>query len=120
MRLQEAYDKYHARADFYWIYIREAHPTDSSRPARHVRIEQPKTYERRSEVATMCSGDLKLTIPVLVDGMDAQAARSYAAFPDRLYILGPDNRIAVQGGRGPREFSVSEMTAALENLLGKK
>ena len=29
-------------------------------------------------------------------------------------------RIAFQGGRGPREFSVSEMTAALENLLGKK
>ena len=120
MRLQAAYDQFRDRADFYWIYIREAHPIGSRRPARHVRIEQPKTFDQRSAVATQCSGDLKLDIPVLVDGMDDPAARSYAAFPDRLYILGSDSRVAFQGGRGPRGFSVEEMTKTLAELLLRK
>ena len=46
--------------------------------------------------------------------------RAFDGFPDRLYIIGPDARIAFQGGRGPRGFSVDEMETALKKLLAAK
>ena len=120
MRLQEVYEEYKGRADFWWVYIREAHPTDSARPARHVQIEQPKTFLRRTEVAGQCSAGLKLKIPCVVDDMQNTVASAYDAFPDRLYILNAASRIAYKGGRGPRGFSVAAMEDALGSLLAKK
>ena len=102
------------------MYIREAHPTDSARPARHVQVEQPKTFLARMEVATACSAGLHLTIPLLVDDIDNTVMRAFDAFPDRLYIISPDGRIVFQGGRGPRGFSVPEMETALKKLLAAK
>lgn len=118
MRLQEIYERHREKADFYFIYVREAHPSDGLRPAQHVTIAQPKTMERRSEVATLCCSDLHLTIPVLVDDMDDTVARAYNAMPDRLFILAADGTVAYRGARGPRGFDVAEMEQALRRLLG--
>ena len=119
MSLQKVYEQYRDRADFWWVYIREAHPTDSSRPARHVQIEQPKTFLRRKEVANQCSSGLKLNIPCVVDDMKDTVSRAYDAMPDRLYILDAKSNIAFKGGRGPRGFSVGKMEDALRVLLAK-
>ena len=120
MRLQKLYEAHGKQAHFYWVYIREAHPTDSARPARHIQIEQPKTFLRRQEVAITCSVDLNLTFPMLVDDLNDSVSRAFDAMPDRLYIIGQDGRIAYKGGRGPRDFNVAEMQSALEKLLAKK
>ncbi|MBM3837878.1 MAG: hypothetical protein FJ398_07920 [Verrucomicrobia bacterium] len=117
MRLQEVYDCFKDRADFYWIYVREAHPSDGFRPARHVSIEQPTTFGRRTQVASTCSADLKLTIPVLVDDMEDTVAKAYNALPDRLFILNSEGTIAYRGDRGPRGFKVDEMEQALAKLV---
>ena len=85
-----------------------------------MQIEQPKTFLARKEVATECSAGLKLSIPMLVDDIDNTVMRAFDSFPDRLYIIGPDGRIAFQGGRGPRGFSVDEMETALKKLLVAK
>tara|TARA_B100001971_G_scaffold22733_1_gene17731 strand:- start:115 stop:315 length:201 start_codon:yes stop_codon:yes gene_type:complete len=62
---------------------------------------------------------LKLTMPLLVDDINDTVARAFEAFPDRMYIIGKDGRIAYKGGRGPREFSVPEMQEALQKLITK-
>ena len=90
---------------------------DSPRPARHIKIEQPKTFAERTEVAHSCSSALSLTLPMLVDDMENTVAKAYNAFPDRLFILGADGRIAYRGDRGPRGFKVDEMEKALQKLL---
>lgn len=113
------YETYGKQADFYWVYIREAHPTDSARPARHVEIEQPKTYLRRQEVAITCSVNLNLTIPMLVDDLNDTVSRTFDAMPDRLYII-RDGKIAYKGGHGPRGFDVAELESALLKLLPKQ
>ncbi len=118
MRLQKAYETFGKQANFYWVYIREAHPLGSSRPSP-LQIEQPKTFERRQEVAITCSVNLNLTIPMLVDDIDDTVSRAFDAMPDRMYIIGKDGRIAYKGGRGPREFSVPEMQEALQKLITK-
>ncbi|MBN83039.1 MAG: deiodinase [Planctomycetaceae bacterium] len=113
------YETYGKQADFYWVYIREAHPTDSARPARHVEIEQPKTYLRRQEVAITCSVNLNLTIPMLVDDLNDTISRTFDAMPDRLYII-RDGKIAYKGGHGPRGFDVAELESALVRMLPKQ
>lgn len=117
MRLQKVYDAFHNRADFYWIYVREAHASDGPRPARHVEIAQPKTFADRQNVAGACSTQLKLTIPMVVDDMDDTVARAYNALPDRLFLIGADGKIAYRGDRGPRGFKVDELKEALESIL---
>lgn len=102
------------------MYVREAHATDSPRPARHVSIAQPVTYFERQEVASACSSALNVHIPILVDDMDNSVAQAYNAFPDRLFILNANATIAYRGDRGPRGFDVSEMEAALSKLLADK
>jgi type I thyroxine 5'-deiodinase len=115
--LQAAYEKFKDRADFWWIYIREAHAADSKWPAQHVTINQPKTDEERHEVAASCSTALDLKIPLLVDDMADTVNKAYSAWPDRLFILGADGRVAYAGGTGPRWFRVAEMVAELEKLV---
>lgn len=103
--------------DFWFVYIREAHASDSSWPARHVKIAQPRTAEARRKIAAGCAKELELDIPVLVDDMQDTVAKAYAAWPDRLYVLAADGTVAYAGARGPRGFRVDEMVRALEKTL---
>ena len=114
------YEKYKAKADFLWVYIREAHPTGSRRPAKHVEIEQPADFARRLEVATTCCTELKLTLPQLVDDMQDTVAKAYNAMPDRLFVLAADGTVAYRGDRGPRGFDVPGMEQFLAKHLAPK
>ena len=51
--------------------------------------------------------------------MDNKTEQAYAAWPDRLYIVGADGTIAYKGGIGPAGFKAAEMGAALEKLLAR-
>jgi hypothetical protein len=117
VNLQRIYKKYKHKADFVWVYVKEAHPTGSRRPAKHVEIPQPETLDERKDVANKCSGEIKLAMPMVVDDMSNNVATAYNALPDRLFILGADGRIAYRGDRGPRGFSVDGMEQALLKLI---
>ena len=78
MRLNQVYEKFRDRADFWWIYTREAHASDSSRPSRKVKIEQHKSFEDRRKAAASCTKNIKLEIPMLVDDMKDTVTDAYA------------------------------------------
>ncbi len=99
------------------MYTREAHASDGHRPARHVEIAQPKTWEERTDVAKRCSAALDLKIPQLVDDMKDTIAKAFHGMPDRLFVLGADGKIAFRGERGPRGFDVAAMETALKPLV---
>lgn len=40
----------------------------------------------------------------------------YAAWPERLYVIGTDGRIAYKGGMGPFEFDTDELEQFLTTL----
>lgn len=80
-------------------------------------IRQPTTFEERLVAARLCTERLALTIPTLVDGMDNAVSELFAAWPERIYIIGPDGRIAYQGGPGPYEFKPEEAAEALARLV---
>jgi hypothetical protein len=83
-------------------------------------VNQPKTDAERSKVAATCVSNLHLTLPCLQDGIDNKVESAYAGWPDRLYIVGVDGKIAYKGEPGPRGFVVSEMVAKLAGILDKK
>jgi hypothetical protein len=73
--------------------------------------------EERVEVGQTCMLKLALELPALVDEMDDSVARTYAAMPERLYLLGSDGRVVYKGGIGPMFFRPLEWEAAIAHHL---
>ncbi|MDB4265386.1 hypothetical protein N9891_01410 [bacterium] len=117
--LQKVYETYGEKADFWWVYIEEAHASDSNRPSRTVEIENHKTIDDRKAAATGCTAVSPLKVPVLIDDMKNSASNAYSAKPERLFILGADGKVAYAGGRGPRGVDVAEFEKALKGLTTK-
>lgn len=107
------------------VYIREAHALDGASP-RGGRdgdpiVEEPVTLEERKTVATRCSGALDMSpMTMLIDDMKDSTCRDYAAFPDRLYLVGKKGRIAFAGPPGPRGFDPDLLEDAIRAELGLK
>ncbi len=77
----------------------------------------PKTVEEREGIANDCIRSMKLTIPFLIDNMDDTANQGYSAWPDRIYVVGKDGKVAYKGSQGPRGFKPDEAKAKLKELL---
>ncbi len=82
-----------------------------------VEFKQPKTYDERVAVAGECMKDLKIAIPCLVDDMNNTAQKAYAGWPDRLYVVGKDGKVAFKGELGPKGFKPADAEAALKKQL---
>ena len=105
------------------MYIREAHPTDGwALPKNKFEITDPKTVEERRKVAREFAAQLKVSIPILVDTIDDKVESAYAGWPDRIYIIDGDGKIAHKGAPGPSGFTPSVVAAPeiLNKLLGFK
>ena len=105
--MQKMYKEYEDIAGFYLIYIKEAHAEDSSWPvpyAKELGIKQHTNYGERCNVAEKLLVDKALTLPCLVDGMNDESNKAYRAYPDRLFVVRTDGKIAVAAERGPRGF----------------
>jgi len=103
------------------VYIREAHPADGNVGRANIRdgilIDQPTTDAERQEAATVCTAALDLTVPTILDKIDDRVANAYGAFPDRIYVIGADGRVAYKGQPGPAGFNVPEAVAGLSVAL---
>lgn len=121
--MEEVYQKYSAKAQFFLVYIREAHPIDGwmvpVNERERINVTDPTTHDEREEVATECVRELDLSLPTLIDDMEDTANKSYAAWPDRIFIIGKDGKIFYAGGVGPRGFSVDDLEENLKRLLKK-
>ena len=114
--------QYKDQAQFLIVYIKEAHPSDdwANRVNERLKyIKDPTNLFERYQVANTCVNDLKVTIPCLIDDMNNSAARAYKGWPDRLYIVSKDGKIAYRGGPGPNGFLPHEMENALKKELAE-
>lgn len=124
MRLNEIYRSFGDKSQFCCIYIREAHPEDSVGGFRTERnwsagiiYDQPKTIEERGEIAEVCALELNLEMPMYLDGIDDEAEAAYAGWPERLYVIGADGKIAYAGAMGPMGFNPDSWEAAIRAEL---
>jgi Iodothyronine deiodinase len=113
--------RYGGRVHFLAVYIREAHPEDGwilpENRRSGLSVREPKTDEERRAVASTCATKLLMKMPMAVDGVDNRVASAYGGWPDRLYLVSRDGRIAFQGGEGPFGFKPEELERAIEREL---
>jgi hypothetical protein len=119
--LEKLRERYAERVAFFIVYIKEAHPEEGwaltyNRRAG-IAIHDPQSTEERTHVATSCAVRMRTSIPVLIDGIDNEVAREYGGWPDRLYLIGKDGRVAFQGGDGPFGFKPEQLEEAIEAEL---
>jgi iodothyronine deiodinase-like protein len=78
----------------------------------------PRSGEERAGIAGLCRKNLKIDLPVLVDGLDDGVGQAYAAWPDRLYVIDREGKVAYKSGPGPFGFKAEGVRRALEALVG--
>lgn len=116
--MERLYQSYKDSADFLLVYIREAHPgsqipgINDGKP-----IDQTDTLADRMKLANEFARELKLTLPIVVDKEDNQVNAAYAAWPNRLAVVGVDGKLAYleKSGAG---FAPGEMEDWLKNFVG--
>jgi len=115
--LEELYDRHGDEVAFFIVYIREAHPEDgwvlADNRREEIALADPTSLEERADAADACVVRLRTRIPVLLDDVDDAVALAYGGWPDRLYLIGRDGRIAFQGGEGPFGFEPQELAEAI-------
>jgi iodothyronine deiodinase-like protein len=120
--LEELYDRHGNEVAFFIVYIREAHPEDgwvlADNRREEIALADPTSFDERAAAADACVLRLRTRIPVLLDDVDDAVALAYGGWPDRLYLIGRDGRVAFQGGRGPDGFKPEELGTAIQAELG--
>ena len=105
---------------FYVVYIQEAHPTDIWQMESNVRdrvlFASARTDGERNQTATVCVRTLGIHIPAILDGIENQTERAYTGWPDRLYLVGEDGRVAFKTAPGPYGFSTHGLEQALQRV----
>jgi hypothetical protein len=115
--LEELYDRHRDQVAFFIVYIREAHPEDgwvlADNRREEIAVADPTSLDERAAAADACVVRLRTRIPVLLDDVDDAVALAYGGWPDRLYLIGRDGRVAFQGERGPDGFKPEQLAAAI-------
>ncbi len=118
-RIEELRAKYAGAAEFLFVYIKEAHPDDEwqmdSNLETGVVFKQPQTFDERVQLAETFVDKMGVETPTLVDDISNTANACYAAWPERIYVVDTNGKIAYKGGMGPFYFDPEE----LDGFLGK-
>jgi hypothetical protein len=115
------YERYKDRVAFYVVYIREAHPSDGwqmrSNLEEHVVFASPKSSEEREEIAGLCVAKLGIKFPALVDNIQNTTEAAYTGWPDRLYVIDRNGRVAFKSAAGPFGFNPEGVASTLARLV---
>lgn len=119
--MNRIYQQYKDKAAFYVVYIGEAHASDGWQLAVNERqgviFANPKSQQEREAVADACVRKLNIEIPALVDDIDDAVERAYNGWPDRIYVIDRQGRVAHKSPPGPFGFVPARMEEALKRVL---
>ena len=108
---------------FFVVYIREAHPSDAWQVPSNVKDDvvysSPENNTERVDLANVCVKKLGIDIPALVDHFDDSTDTAYSGWPDRLYLIDRDGRIAYKSGPGPFGFKPTELEQAITDAVAR-
>ena len=82
-------------------------------------FKQPRSMDERRSLAGLLPGRLKYRLPVAIDPMKGPAGKAYAAWPERIYVIGKGGRIEYKSAPGPFGFKPEKAEASLKRVLGR-
>lgn len=119
--LNALFERYGRQARFFLVYIREAHAAGDWQSTRNVRegvaVAPASTMEAKEDHAVLCTRELHLKFPALVDGMNGSVEAAYAAWPSRAFVIGADGRVRYSTRLTQLDFSAQAMEAALRAAI---
>lgn len=77
----------------------------------------PRDAEERAAVAGICVRKLGLKFPAVLDEFGNSTERAYTGWPDRIYLIDSQGKIAYKSKAGPFGFKPDELAAALAHML---
>jgi hypothetical protein len=105
------------------VYITEAHPSDVWQMQSNVKdkvvFASPKNEGERAEVAGACVRKLGIKFPAVLDEFGNSTERLYTGWPDRIYLVDQNGRVAYKSKPGPFGFKADELSAAIAKLTVK-
>jgi hypothetical protein len=121
--IDDVYRDFRDRAEFLFVYIREAHPdsvlslVDDKRIASLTKIPQATTSEERTEAAAFCGRTLKLNMPIAVDSIENKVGRAYAGWPNRMVVVGAGGNVLFATSPSPRGADATRLRDWLKENL---
>ena len=83
----------------------------------NVVFASPKNEEERAYVAGACVRKLGIKLPAVLDEFGNSTEQMYTGWPDRLYLIDVQGRVAYKSKPGPFGFHPDELRAALVKAL---
>jgi type I thyroxine 5'-deiodinase len=122
--LNDLYRRYRDDVAFYVVYIQEAHPVDAWQMDVNVRervlVSTSKTLKDRADAAGNCALRLGIELPAIIDRPDDAVERAYTGWPDRLYVIDTDGRIAYKSAAGPFGFKPEDLGPVLQRSINSR
>jgi iodothyronine deiodinase-like protein len=79
-------------------------------------FKQPTTDDERRKAAKILVERLKYRVPVAIDPIDGRAEKAFAAWPERIYIVGRGGRVLFKGDMGPFGFKPDKAETSLASV----
>jgi hypothetical protein len=76
-------------------------------------FQNPANSREREDVASSCVRKLHIARPALIDSMENQVEKDYTGWPDRLYLIDGNGRVAYKSAAGPFGFNPSQLAKAI-------
>ena len=76
----------------------------------------PKDEQERAMIAGACVRKLGIKFPAVLDEFGNSTEKAYTGWPDRIYLIDQDGRVAYKSKPGPFGFKAAELGAALAKL----
>jgi hypothetical protein len=103
------------------VYITEAHPSDvwqmQSNIKDNVVFASPKTEDDRAFIAGACVRKLGIEFPAVLDEFGNSTEQAYTGWPDRIYLIDSQGRVAYKSRPGPFGFKPDQLGSALAQTL---
>ena len=117
--LNKLYEQYGNQVEFLVVYITEAHPSDVWQTENNFRdkvvFASPRNEDERASVAGTCVRKLGIKIPALLDEFGNSTESAYTAWPDRLYLIDRNGKVAYKSKPGPFGFKPDQLQAAIRS-----
>jgi Iodothyronine deiodinase len=76
----------------------------------------PKNEEERALIAGACVRKLGIKMPAVLDEFGNSTEKAYTGWPDRIYLIDRNGRVAYKSKPGPFGFHADELASALGKL----
>ena len=86
----------------------------------NVVFASPKTEDDRAFIAGACVRKLRIEFPAVLDEFGNSTEQAYTGWPDRIYLIDSQGRVAYKSRPGPFGFKPDQLGAALVQTLGAR